>query len=223
MSKYIIDVGEGYIRHGLERTLAIPVRINEHEDHWMDTRIPVTPYTAPDLEQVKKEAYEEGYESGFVAGHLKAEKSGQKFYEDGYKRGLVDAWEAAKKIALDKEDGGLDTVAYCEIFGYGKGFGTILKKFSASEAIEKIRQYEQKQEEIKVGDVVRIKSAPEVEIWVTDIDEDGNLLSGLALKTVDDYCDMGDTYANMGVCKFERTGRHYNVPTVLEKMKEGQE
>lgn len=51
MSKYIIDVGEGYIRHGLERTLTIPVRINEHEDHWMDTRIPLTPYTEPDTDE----------------------------------------------------------------------------------------------------------------------------------------------------------------------------
>lgn len=61
MSKYIIDVGEGYIRHGLERTLTIPVRINEYEDHWMDTRIPVTPYTEPvDIEKVRKEAYQKG-------------------------------------------------------------------------------------------------------------------------------------------------------------------
>ena len=42
------------------------------------------PYIEPDMEQVMKEAYD----NGFVAGHLKAEKSGQSFYEDGYKRVL---------------------------------------------------------------------------------------------------------------------------------------
>ena len=69
MSKYIIDVGDAYIRHGLERTLTIPVRINEHEDHWMNTRIPVTPYTEPDMEKVREEAYQQGYEQGYKDGY----------------------------------------------------------------------------------------------------------------------------------------------------------
>jgi rubrerythrin len=100
-----------------------------------DAVINAKPYTEPDLEQVRKEAYEKGYHAGYA-----------KYLNLSYEDGLKDAWDAARKIALDKEDGGLDTVAYCEIFGYGKGFGTILKKFSASEAIEKIQQYEQEHE-----------------------------------------------------------------------------
>ena len=35
--------------------------------------------------EVTADAYQRGYENGFVAGHLKAEKSGQSFYEDGYR------------------------------------------------------------------------------------------------------------------------------------------
>lgn len=73
------------------------------------------PYTEPDLEQVRKEAYEKGYEDGFVVGHLKAEKSGQSFYEDGYKRGLSDAWEACRiKVGDEVErilDGEVDSKA----------------------------------------------------------------------------------------------------------------
>lgn len=73
------------------------------------------PYTEPDLEQVRKEAYEKGYEDGFVVGHLKAEKSGQSFYEDGYKRGLPDAWEACRiKVGDEVErilDGEVDSKA----------------------------------------------------------------------------------------------------------------
>jgi len=103
---------------------------------------------------------------------------------------------------------------------FGSGGWAFIEKHTASEAIEKIRQYEQKQEEIQVGDVVRVKNAPEVEIWVTYIsDEDGGLLSGLALKTVGDSCNAGDTYANRNIYNFERTGKHYDVPTVLEKMR----
>ena len=74
MSKYIIDVGDAYVRHGLERTLTIPVRINEHEDHWMDTRIPLTPYTEPDT----SEAYQQGYEEGYAVGEAKKEQRGRR-------------------------------------------------------------------------------------------------------------------------------------------------
>lgn len=88
-----------------------------------------------DMEQVRKEEYENGYENGFVAGHLKAEKSGQKFYEDGYKRGLADAWEAARKIA--------NTPYGEEEKVFGSDGWTFVANHTAEEAIEKIRQYEQ--------------------------------------------------------------------------------
>ncbi len=221
MSNYIIDVGEGYIRHGLERTLAIPVRINEHEDHWMDTRIPVTPYTEPDLEQARKEAYEKGYNNGY--------EDTVKNYEDtcilvarakdeGREEGRCEAWEAARKIALDKEDGGLDTVAYCEIFGYGKSFHTILKTFTASEVIAKIKEREDgKQEDLHVGDVVTFKTAYGeesgivVECHVPDVYPD-----------VDKYivwcCGKVEYIAKKGLTK---TGTHFpEVADLLKKMKD---
>jgi len=90
MGKYIIDVGEGYIRHGLERTLTIPVRINEHEDHWIDTRIPVTPYTEPDLEQVRKEAYEKGKMDIYIED-IKTINALKKEVDEAYQRGYETA------------------------------------------------------------------------------------------------------------------------------------
>ena len=84
----------------------------------------------------------------------------------------------------------------------------------------KIKEYEDGKQEIKVGDIVRLKSAPEIEIWVTDIsDEDGGRLSGLALKSVGDNCEIGATYAYREIYMFERTGKHYDVAAVLAKMK----
>lgn len=140
------------------------------------------------------------------------ETQAEKAQEEAYQKGLSDAWEAARTL--------WNTPNRKEIFGHTT-FNTVLTTLTAQEAIEKIRQHEQEKEEIKVGDVVRVKNAPEIEIWVTDIsDEDGGLLSGLALKKVDDNCDMGDTYANRNIYNFERTGKHYDVPTVLEKMRE---
>lgn len=135
------------------------------------------PYTEPDLEQVRKEAYQ---------------------------RGLADAWSAAKKIQ--------DT---------GGNLNWWIHNVSAPEAIEKIRQHEQRQEEkITKGDVVRIKSAPEVEILVTYAD--GVHFSGIALTEVDDSCEIGDQYTDIVIHKVEKTGRHYEIAEVLAKMKESE-
>lgn len=108
------------------------------------------PYTEPDLDAIRNEAYEKGAQD--TKKHW-ADFPRTCAYKLGYENGLNDAWEAARKIALDKEDGGLDTVAYCEIFGYGKGYGAVLKTFTASEAIEKIRAYEQTKEDKNFDEV----------------------------------------------------------------------
>ena len=92
------------------------------------------PYAEPDMEQVRKEAYDKGYENGFIAGHLKAEKSGQSFYEDGHQRGLNDAWETTRKIWK------YDTTTLKAIFGEGVMRMDFFMKFEVSEVIEKIRQ-----------------------------------------------------------------------------------
>lgn len=86
-----------------------------------------TPYTAPDLEQVRKEAYKDGYDAGF----------GRKI-DASYQEGLSDAWEAVKKLAR------MDTDTSESITGYF-GLHNIMHNLTASEAIEKIRQYEQAQ------------------------------------------------------------------------------
>lgn len=91
-----------------------------------------TPYTAPDIEQVRKEAYEKGYDDA---------KSG---YDNGFENGMIVAWEAARKICanwcISDDDLAL-------IFGKGKTIDDIMREFTATEAIEKIRQYEQEKEE----------------------------------------------------------------------------
>lgn len=115
--KYIIELKQGETAYKTVDSKGMPM---------IQLLAPI-PYTEPDMEQVRKEAYEQGRKDGKIEGQ-------------------AEAWTAARKIALDKEDGGLDTVAYCEIFGYGKGFGTVLKTFTASEAIEKIRKYEQEKD-----------------------------------------------------------------------------
>lgn len=144
MSKYIIDVGDAYTHHicGEGDMLCLPVRINEFEDNWLNTNIPLTPYTEPDLEQVRKEAYEDGYKTAKVQCNIQAEKDMRDVGERHYQRGLSDAWDAARKISSMDSSKTRD-----EIFGLVIT-SNIFDENTASEAIEKIRQYEQEKEEI---------------------------------------------------------------------------
>lgn len=169
----------------------------------------LTPYTEPDLEQVRKEAYQKGYETGYEDGYNEPGKNQQ----EAYQRGLADAWEAARKIVLSTEDGGLfeyDTRK--AVFGCGNYMA--LKKYSVSEAIEKIRQYEQKQEEIKVGN--EVKAFEKKPFIVTGF--------GYGDDEEDVYChgfvtENGiSTSAKKNSCV--RTGRHFSeIAAVLEKMR----
>lgn len=202
----------------------------------------IEPYTEPDLECVKKTAHDDGYSEGYQAGRGDLnrvmsdveqinkekdeiyDKARARGYDEGrargYQEGLFDTWEAAKRIE------NLSEAEKFEIFGEYDMFH-IMRRYTPAEAIEKLKAYEQKQKEIKVGDVVRLKSAPEVEIWVIYISEEyDGILSGVVLKAAGANCDVGDAYINRDICMFERTGKHFDVADVaatLEKMREGQE
>jgi len=88
----------------------------------------LTPYTEPDLEQVRKEGYKEGREAGI-------------------KDGKCEAWEAARKI-IHMPEGDLLNI-FTECYSAVCTALQVILKYDASEAIEKIRQYEQEQEESK--------------------------------------------------------------------------
>ena len=113
MGKYIIELPENthWIQWIMEGT----------KDHhpYMDFKQveDLTPYTEPDMEQVRKEAYEQG---------------------------LSDAWEAARKVTQVRKYGGYGDCLE-EVFGRHRVSWDVFD-YSASEAIEKIRQYEQEKE-----------------------------------------------------------------------------
>lgn len=163
----------------------------------------LTPYIEPDLDAVRKEAYDKGYQDATV----KIGSDEQAIAEKAYQKGLNDAWGAARKILLSKEDGGL--FGYEEskaVFGYGNYF-LVLKKCSASEAVEKIRQYEQ--EEIKVGDEVEARAGKAVIIEVLD--------NGKNVR----YMYPDASFGVIDSCNLTRTGRHFpEFAEVLRKMKE---
>lgn len=88
-----------------------------------------TPYAAPDLEQIRKEAYKEGREAGF----------GRKI-DASYQEGLNDAWEAARRIGSDSRYG-LEKMGFkFEPRAVGDDPGWyVVQRYSASECIKRIR------------------------------------------------------------------------------------
>lgn len=87
-------------------------------------------------------------------------------YDDGYQEGLNDAWECFKRIVYHSNNGGFTVAEMCEIFETSIP-ANIVRRFSPSEAIRKIKDYEQKKKqadaEISVGDEVIYKYAVEKE------------------------------------------------------------
>ena len=168
-------------------------------------------------DELEKQAYQRGYEEAYDTAYADAEE----IYESGkramYQKGLKDAWEAARKrIHMPEADLlNLFTECYAAVCTSVQVF----LKYDASECVEKIRQYEQeKEEQITKGNIVLIKSTPEVEILVTYADEE--YVSGIALTEVDGNCEIGDQYTNIRISNVEKTGKHYDIVSVLQKMKE---
>lgn len=133
MKKYIIEFSED------PHTIRL-MKIKNGDKFPITEFKTVDPYTEPDTEQVREEAYEDGYKTAKVQCNIQAEKDLREVGERHYQKGLSDAWEATMKIAdmlSEKRQ---------KIFGESL-LQKILSIYSASEVIEKIRQYEQEKEQ----------------------------------------------------------------------------
>lgn len=130
--------------------------------------------------------------------------------KEGYEKGLNEAWEIAKKISM------MDYSESVKIFGSkfeGKQFW---KHYSAAEAIQKIKEYEEKkkEEEVKVGDEIQSSEQTEKAV-VLSIGADGywGCLQNNSFFTVN---DKQKKY-------WKKTGKHYDeVEKIFQKLKESE-
>lgn len=214
--KYIIEIPDDKIGDFIGSThFLMPYMMAGHIGHH-DTGLTIVPYTEPDLDAIRNEAYEKGVQD--TKQHW-ADAPRSCAYKLGYENGLNDndAWEAARKIYLPEDHGGLGYDMLMKIFNTDNK-GWLFKNLSASEAIEKIRQYEQKMEE-ELGIQGYFKNGEEV------IDADGTKAVILRVSE-DNYCQV---YTENGCIenwhihtyKFHKTGRTFpEIAAVLRKMRE---
>ena len=189
--KYIIELEDG---ESVYKTIT-------YNGYPMIQDVVPAPYAEPDLEQIRKEAYDKGYDD--ATAEIGSDE--QAIAEKAYQRGLSDAWEAARKICTNWV---LPDSVLSEIFGMDKTIDDIMKESTAPEAIEKIRQYEQ-ENLFCVGDEFENESGKRFVIIKMDGTE------------IDRYIDEeGKTYCMIAKYKvIRKTGRHFpEIAAVLEKM-----
>lgn len=109
------------------------------------------------IETILAEVYKCGYEEGRCKGYRNRCIEEEFQNTNKYECGLNDAWEAAKKIVCTE---GYKWTELENMFN-SRTLSKIFNTYTASEAIEKIKEYEEKQKEsvFKVGDRVRTLTA----------------------------------------------------------------
>lgn len=151
-----------------------------------------------------EDAYIKGYEAAkqdIVAVGNKSE----------YERGLNDAWECAKKIATSD---GLEYDDLEQIFGY-RGYDLIFGNFSASEAIARIKEYEEAiaernaspDGELHIGDEVYSLDESKRKT-VTAIDGNTVIVLGASGK-----------YGTFNISELHKTGRRFVIDEILKELK----
>jgi len=193
MKKYIIEFSED------PHTIRL-IKIKNGDECPATEFKAVSPYTEPDTGKIREKAYEEGY----THGAHDAKKVFEDHANEAYRKGLNDAWEAARKIVCLISDGGFTQDVLDSIFG-SQSYQSIMAKYSASDAIEKISKY--KSVQTQIGDEV------EGDFGIGMVTKP--LEGGAYIMWKDGSC--GSHTAN----EFKLTGRNFpELVEILRKMKE---
>lgn len=153
-SKYIVELESRNVSViGLpeKRTLAADIEIlGKRTTIFTDIRL--TPYAEPDIESIRKEAYDKGFNDGFEDCREPCEdcEERKKTEKEAYARGLNDAWTAAKRLVLGVSYGGFDAYKLIRIFSCSS-YSDILRTFTVSEAVEKIKAWEEQDKKEREG------------------------------------------------------------------------
>jgi hypothetical protein len=123
-------------------------------------------------------------------------------YNSGYEDGLRDAWECVRHILR------MEWKERHEAFNDPSWMlSEMLGHMTPDEAITKLKEYEAKKDEIKVGDIVRYNEKDGIVTFIKENQmyvmwEDGS---------AGDFIDAEKW--------FKKTGRHYDIDSILEQLK----
>lgn len=135
--------------------------------------------------------------------------------EDAYDKGLNEAWELVKRIESTPEDGGLMNEQIAEVFGQYWSSFELYNSFSAEEALDLYKRWEDKQKqdaEIKVGDEVYLSDENHTRV-VTNIFEDSEGVMAVQLS------ENGRWVADP-IEELHKTGRHFDaIAEVLAELR----
>lgn len=134
-------------------------------------------------------------------------------YDCGYSKGCTDTWEAAKKVILPVDEGGLMNTELREIFGM-TSFTSILRNYSAAGAMAKIADYE-KTHKFKPGYIVKNINNSSFTMLVTYIGKQDGLLYGLD-------CSNGCSCSGKDPDRFVDTGKRVDLSLMFAQMKDNQ-
>ena len=197
---YTVTLADEYTVGG---KIGVPVTIDGNHTAWICTGIELTPYTEHNLEAIRDEAYEKGVQD--TKQHwVDAPRSCA--YKLGYENGLKAAWDAARKI---------ESLSACEFdkafTGYDDCF-KVFENYTPQEAIEKIKQFGQEQEEIEYGDEIQFCDG--VKALVLDVDDEK-----LSVVTKRGFTDVSMWKGNV-----TKTGEKYiTIADYLRKIRDGYE
>lgn len=154
--------------------------------------------------------YKQGYETGvatqgFTDGYTKEEVERRE--KEAYQKGLVESWSLASAISC------MDAKKQFEIFNES-GDANVFGCHTAQGALDKLKEYEQKQSEIKVGDEV-IYDGTGYRGIVTKIFKSDKMYYRCVRYDGDLSTENSDNPPT-------KTGRHFDqIEEVLEALKEG--
>ena len=201
--KYVIE--SAFKNMDVQKIMQLGVDANGRIVHWTDSIGNIeelnSDYINEHYGELQDTAYQRGLEEGKKAFDLlESERNSE------YQRGLNDAWEAARKISLMSPD------EIENVFPGAAKYNRYNLGYSGVEAIAKLKAYENKQKDrIEVGDEVRHKNHNTT--W-----------TAVVVKREEDVIYlMGHTgaVADYQLSGFEKTGRHFDIPSILEELRNG--
>ena len=183
MSKYIIEIAEEYEEY-FKGVLICGIA---------DGKFAVDVIAREDLEELNSDYINENF------GELQ---------DEAYQAGMDKAWEIARRIRLNCEDGGIDGDGLRKMFGTANTY-TIIKDNTASEAIAKLKAYEDKHSDrIEVGDEVATETGKKYTVVSFG---DGGTVCGFNTE---------GKWTGWKPKEVTKTGKHYDIASILEAMRE---